>query len=158
MVLAVVGGGLYNTVLTLHILSVIFGFGPVVLNGIYASQAKQRGGPEAGAIMQANYFVTNAVAEKIIYTVPVWGIFLVILSDKAYPFSEAWVSLSFLLYLIGLGIAHGLMRPTSKRMLELGAGDSGDRARLEQRLVVGGTVLNLLLVVVVVLMIFKPGA
>ena len=44
--------GIFKALLVLHILSAIFGFGGVVLNGLYAAQSQQRPGPtgdDAGA-------------------------------------------------------------------------------------------------------------
>ena len=61
----------------------------------------------------------SQVAEYFIYAVPVFGILLVLMSDagghKVYDFSQAWISTSFLLFIVGLGLAHGCCDPTSRR-------------------------------------------
>ncbi|CAA9256037.1 MAG: hypothetical protein AVDCRST_MAG50-2627 [uncultured Acidimicrobiales bacterium] len=162
-------GGLYKALLLLHILAVVVGFGPLVLNGLYGAQAKKRQGEGGLAIGEANHFVSE-VAEKLVYAVPVLGILLVLVSDGQIEFSETWISASFVLYIIGIGISHGVMRPSSKRMLGLSRDllSSGPSAggpppqmaemeKLGKKLAAGGMVLNLLLVVIIGLMIWQPG-
>ena len=157
------GEDLYDVVLVLHILGVVAGIGPTMLNGVYAAKAKKMGGPAAGAVMQANFDVTM-VAEKIIYTIPVTGLVLLYLSDGAFDLAQTWVWLSIVLYVVGLGIAHGVMMKGGKRMLALGPQlAQGDQAAvaeaggLEKRLATFGMTLDLIAVVIIVLMIWKPG-
>jgi len=163
----------YDLVLWLHLAAVIVGFGTVVLNGMYGAQAKQRSGPGGLAIGEANLAVST-VAEYLIYTVPVSGVALVLFSD-AWDFDQTWVWLSLALYAVGLGVSHGSQIPAAKRMNRLaaelvalgpppaGAEAAGpppqvaEMAQVEKRLAAGGTVLNLLLAVLLVLMTFKPG-
>src|SRR5690242_14049856 len=170
MMLAVgTNSGIYKLILVVHILSVVVGIGAVMLNGIYASQAQKRPGPAGRAVSEANFFV-NDIAEKVIYTIPVWGILLVLLSDKAWKFSQTWIWLALLLYIAAVGIAHAIMIPGHKRVNELMAemetsppaagGAPPQVAELEatgKRLAAGGMVLNLLVVVLIALMVWKPG-
>jgi len=162
-------GSWYKVWLLLHILSVIFGLGTVSLNGIYAAQARVRPGPPGRAVTEANFFVSG-VAEYIIYTVPIWGIFLVLASHDAIKFSQTWVWLSLLLYVIALGISHAVMIPGVKRIIALqkemeqgpppAGGPPPQVAELQAigtRLGPSGMTLDLLLIVIVVLMIWKPG-
>lgn len=164
----------YDTVLVLHILAVIVGFGTVMLNGLRGAEAKKRPGPGGLAIGESNFKVGN-VAEKFIYAVPVLGIGLVFMSDGNWTFGQTWVWLSTLLYVIGIGLSHALMIPSEKRMNVLaaelvaagpppaGAAAGGpppqvaEMEGLEKRMAAVGGILNLLVVVVVVLMVFKPG-
>jgi hypothetical protein len=76
-----INSGIYKLVLVLHILSAIVGFGAVLLNGIYGQQARSRRGTEGLAITQANFLVSR-IAQFFIYAVFVFGILLVVLSDK----------------------------------------------------------------------------
>jgi len=156
--------GPYKFFLVLHIVAVIAGIGTTVLNGIYGAKAKAAG-PNGGHIAKANFEVTT-IAEKIIYLVPIFGIILVFLSDDAYQFDQFWIYGSLILFVIALGIAHGVMIPSTKRMLDVGAklgsgqGGPADGAEMEalgKRLAMGGMTLNLLIVIIVVLMIWKPG-
>jgi hypothetical protein len=150
-----VNSGPYKFVLLLHILSVVVGIGAVMLNGVYAVKAKAAGMPATKSIMQANFDVSN-VAEKVIYTIPIWGIALVAMSDSVFEFGQTWVWLSLLLYIAAIGISHAVMIPSSRAML---AGPSGPEqaAELEKKLATGGMTLNLIVVVILALMIWKPG-
>jgi uncharacterized membrane protein len=147
--------GLYKLLVVLHILSVVVGIGATMLNGLYAAKAKQAGGPAAGAIMKANFDVTM-VAEKIIYLIPVFGILAVLASDDVWEFDQTWIWLSLVLYVVALGIAHGNQMPAGKKMLA-GPSSPQEAEALGKRLAMGGMVLNLLVVVIVALMVWKPG-
>ena len=164
----------YDVVLVLHILASIVGFGTVTLNGIRGAHAKARPGPGGLAIGESSFQVSK-IAELFIYSVPFFGIGLVFMSDDAWEFEQAWIAISIVLYIVGLGISHGVMMPSEKRMNALaaelvaagpppaGAAAGGpppqvvEMEGLEKKLAIGGTVLNLLLVIIVVLMVFKPG-
>jgi uncharacterized membrane protein len=167
-----IGSTGYKIVLVLHLLSVIVGFGTVVLNGIRGAEAKKRPGPGGLAIGESGYRV-NKVAEYFIYAVPVFGLGLVGMSDDGWKFSQTWVWLALLLYVIGIAVSHAVLIPSEKRMNVLAAelvaagpppaGASGpppqvvEMEGLEKKLAASGTFLNLLVVVVVILMVFKPG-
>jgi uncharacterized membrane protein len=178
MLLARIGDTPYNVVLLLHILTAIVGFGAVFLNALYGRAAERRKGVEGLAIAEINYDVSQ-MAGYFIYAVPVFGILLVLMSDtgsgdRAFEFSQAWISLSFLLYIVGLGLSHGVLRPNVKKMHALmreltvmgpptvgtGAGRPPQVDEIEQRgRTVGamGAILNLLLIVILYLMVWKPG-
>ena len=173
MTLAAINSDGYKLVLTLHILAVIIGLGTVFLNAIYGAQAKSRRGPDGLAIAQANLKVTE-IAQYVIYTIPIFGIALVFMSKtdgiEIFKFSQTWVWLSLVLYIVALGLSHGLLLPAVKRMQVLMAeviaagppagGPPPQAAEMEQlgkRIAPVGAVLNLLVIVIVGLMVFKPG-
>jgi uncharacterized membrane protein len=167
-------GTWYKVVLLLHVLCAIIGFGTVFLNGLYGREAKQRPGPGGAAITAANYNVSK-VAEYFIYAVFILGFALVGMSDKAWKFGQTWVWLAIVLYLVGIAVSHGILFPSARRMRDLSAelatagpppadappGPPPQVAEMEQigkRLGASSTFLHLLLVVILVLMIWKPGA
>ena len=93
---------------------------------------------------------------------------LVVLSDDEFKFSQAWISISLLLYIIALGIAHGVMIPSGRKMFAVGArmgsaqgrpadSDIAEAEGLQKKLATGGMTLNLLVVLLLVMMIWKPG-
>jgi uncharacterized membrane protein len=182
VVLAAIGSDGYKIVLILHILTVVVGIGAVMLNGIYGAQAKARRGPEGLAIVEANVKVSE-IANYFIYAIPVFGIALVFMSKtgdvEVFKFSQTWIWLSILLYLVAMGISHGVMFPTAKKMTGLmeelnamgpppaggpppGAGGPPPQvAQIEalgKKIGTGGMALNLITVVIIVLMVWKPGA
>lgn len=168
MLLSALNDSAYNAVKSIHILLAIVGFGAVFLNGIYQSRARRAGGREGLAIAETNWFVSDGVAQWLIYLVFLLGFALIGMSDKAYKFSQPWVWVSIALFVIGIGIVHGFVRPNERRMLELqralagapvGGGAPPEAAefdRLFQRGTVAGVVLNVLLITIVFLMVFKP--
>jgi uncharacterized membrane protein len=169
--LATYNSDAYNIVKVLHILCAIVGFGAMTLNGLYGAQAKKRGGSEAAAIGQAVYRVST-VGEYFIYAVFILGIGLVAMGNNVFDFGQTWVWLSMVLYITGLGLSHGVLWPRARRMnalmVEL-AGSPGSTAggpppqtveleALAKQVATTETALNLLLVVILVFMVFKPGS
>lgn len=182
MVLGAIGSDGYKIVLILHILTVVVGIGAVMLNGIYGAQAKARRGPEGLAIVEANLKVSE-IANYFIYAIPVFGIALVFMSKtggvQVFKFSQTWIWLALLLYIVAMGISHGVMFPTVKKMTGLmkelnamgpppaggpppGAGGPppqvGQMEALGKRLAAGGAALNVITVLLIFLMVWKPGA
>lgn len=165
--------GIYKTLLVLHILSAIVGFGAVMLNGLYGNEAKKRRGAEGLAVTDATIFVSR-VGELFIYAVFVFGVLLVVASDDAWSFGDLWVSLSMGLFVVAVGLSHGLLQPSVRRMRALMAelvdmgppppqgatgGPPPQAVELEQRgttVAAVGAVLNLIVVVILGLMIWKP--
>jgi uncharacterized membrane protein len=174
MLLATTNGGLYKLCLVLHILCAIVGFGAVFLNGLYGQQMKARlqsgRAAEAVGIYEANLTVSK-IGEYFIYAVALFGFALIGLSDSAWKFSQTWIWLSIVLYIVGIGVSHGLLFPTVKRMgvlmHELAAApppaggpppQAAEMATLGQRLGVLGPILNVILIAILFLMVWKPGA
>ena len=171
---AVPGDNSYDLLLLLHILVAIVGFGAVFLNGIYGAQAKSRQGTEGLAIAQANFLVSS-VAEYFIYAVFVTGLLLVLISEDVWEFGQTWVWLAIVFYLAVIGISHGVLQPNVKRMIGLmeqlahmGPPPAGSAAggpppqvmELEERgkrVGLASTALHVILVIILYLMIFKPG-
>jgi uncharacterized membrane protein len=166
---AAFGSDVYKIVLVLHILCAIVGFGAVFLNGIYGQQAKARRGREGLAISQANLLVSE-VGSYFIYAVFVFGILLVLIGDNVFDFGQTWIWLSMLLYIAALVVSLGMLRPTVRRMQVLmeemiatgpsQAGPPPQAAEMEvlgKRLGIIGPALDLTMIVILVLMVFKPG-
>jgi len=171
--IAAINSGAYKLVLVLHLLSVIVGLGTVFLNAIYGAQAKSRRGAEGLAIAQANLKVTE-IAQYVIYTIPIFGIALVFMSKtdgiEIFKFSQTWVWLSLVLYIVAIGLSHAILLPAVKRMQVLmgeviAAGpptegpppQAAEMEQLGKRIPPVGATLNLLVIVIVALMVFKPG-
>jgi uncharacterized membrane protein len=161
--------GVYKFLLLLHILSVVVGIGAVMLNGLYAAQSQKRPGPTGRAVSEAN-FAISGIAEKVIYLIPLWGILLVLASGDQWRFSQTWVWLSILVYIAALGVAHGVLNPGHRRINELLAementpppagGAPPQVAEIQtigQRQAMAGMFNNLAVVVLIALMVWKPG-
>jgi len=173
MILAAGGinSGIYKFLVVLHLIAAIVGFGGVLLNGVYAAQARKRPGPTGRAVTEANYAV-SMLAEKFIYAVPILGLAAMGFSDSVWKFSQTWIWLSLVLYVLAIGISHSVMIPGHRRIIELmkameeaptggrAPGPPPQVAELEatgKRLAGGAMVLNLMLVAIIAMMVWKPG-
>lgn len=178
-----VDSGAYDIVLVLHVMCVIVGFGTVFLNGIYGMESKRRAGREGLAVFEATERV-GRVAEGFILAVPVFGIALVLMSHKVWSFSQAWVSAALAIYVVGIILSFGFHLPNLRRMgmlmhelvalsdnVPVAVGGPAESApvggpppqvaelelRGKRAGMYGGT-LNLIIISVVILMVWKPGS
>jgi hypothetical protein len=173
--------GVYKLLLVLHIFCAIVGFGAVYLNALYGQQVRKRQGREGLAVYEANFFVSG-VGQYFIYGVFVFGFLLVLTSDDAWKFDQTWVWLAMALYLVSLGVSHGVLLPAVKRMgvlmrelVAMGpppAGGTGsvperpagpppqvvEMGALGKRVGAAGAFLDVMVVVILALMVWKPGA
>jgi hypothetical protein len=159
----------YKTLVLLHLLCVVGGFGAVAYNGLYLSLAHRRPqGQGSGAILEVNSLVSG-MAELLIYGALVFGVGAVTASNSTIKFSQAWVSAAFGIYLADLAILHGWIRRHQRQYTEitrqLEAAPPGPRpvavdqlTTLEKRIALGWGVFNLLVVAAIYLMVFKPGS
>jgi len=157
-----ISGDLYQFVKVLHILAAIVGFGGMLIAGFYGEEARKRPGREGLAIAETTLTVTGKVPTMAVYTVPVLGILLIFLSDDAFKFSQAWVSASFALYFVLIGLSVGVQVPAVRKMVALRASEDGaasaEMRGLGKKVAVAGGIVNVLWVVTLFLMVFKPGA
>jgi hypothetical protein len=162
----------YKVLLFLHIFVVIVGIGGVFLNGVYGMQVRAAG-PDGLVILKAVHKVTN-VAMKFIYLIPIFGILLVLDSgvgngEHNWKFSQSWVGLALLLYIAAIAISHAVLKPSVKKMIALGEEmksnpspggpppQLGQMQELGKRLGIFSMVNQLIVVVILYLMIWKPG-
>jgi hypothetical protein len=173
----------YRILLVLHILCAIIGFGAVYLNALYGQQIRKRRGAEGIAIYEANFFVTG-IGQYFIYAVFVFG-FILVAASNAWKFSQTWVWLAMTFYVIALGVSHGILLPAVRRMgvlmkelaaagpppsnPEAGSAPAGpppggpppqvaELGTLGQRVGVTGAFLDIMVIVILALMVWKPGA
>jgi uncharacterized membrane protein len=156
----------YDIIKVLHIACAIIGFGGVLLNGVYAAKASKRTPAEALAVTEVNFAVSN-IAEYFIYATILLGFGVVGMSDKVWSFSQTWVWLSLVLAVVGIGISHGLLKPRVKAYIETqreiaaaGAPSPDQSATLKQRMnaiAPISMVLDLILVAILLMMVFKWG-
>jgi hypothetical protein len=173
MPLATYDNDLYKIFLVLHILCAIVGFGAVFLNGVYGQQMKARMQSgrvaEAIGIYEANWQVSR-IGEYVIYGVFVFGFITALLGDPVIEFSQTWLWLSMVIYIAAIGLSHAVLLPTVKRMgvlmHEMAGGpppvggpppQAAEMAALGQKLGVVGPILDLAVIVVLILMVWKPG-
>ena len=157
-----VDGDLYQFVKVLHILAAIIGFGGTFIAGFYGNEARNRPGREGLAVAETTLKVTGTIPTVAVCAVPILGILLILMSDDTWKFSEAWISLSFLLYIVLMGLATGIQVPTVRRIVALRSGTEGapspEMQALGKKAATVGGIVNLLWVAILFLMVFKPGS
>ena len=165
--------GVYKFLLVAHIFCAIVGFGSVYLNALYGRQIQKRQGREGLAIFEANFRVSE-IGQYFIYAVFVFGILLVISSDKVWEFKQTWVWLATALYIVGIGVSHAVLFPAVKRMgmlmremVDAGPPPAGAPAgpppqvaeltALGPRVGAASVFLDVLMIVILAIMVWKPG-
>jgi len=164
-------GNLFKLMLLLHIACVVLGFGAVAYSGLYRAKARRIGGAGEVAALEV-LGETGRIAEFVIYAVFVLGI-LVSLTSKLggkfqWPMSDAWLSASLVLYLVDIGVLHGLIKKSERQYGQLIGQVNGGRAapsgadvkvlnQLEQRIRLGWAVFDVIFLIVLYLMVFTPG-
>jgi uncharacterized membrane protein len=151
MVLAAVGDGPYNLVLFLHIATVLVAFAPAFVHPLLSAQLERAGrgvAPTALALMHRNG--RRVYAPALILT-GLLGFALQGMSDGVHSMGETWIWLSILLWIALNGVLHAVLLPAEKAVA---GGDLSARGRVN----LGGGAMTVLLLVVLALMVFKPGA
>ncbi len=111
--------------------------------------------------------VTN-IAHYAIYAMFVLGIVLVSLSgdgDDAISFGAPWISASFLIVIVVVGLAHGMVRPAVRGLTERAEAlpadtvleFDADAKALAGKLAIGEGVTQVLLAIALIMMIWQPG-
>ena len=130
----------YKFFLLLHIASVVVAFAPVVVGAVAVAPA---GGRRRASVPELSPVGRIVYAGGLILT-GLFGILLIVSSDDAWEFSDTWISLAFLVWIAMNGVFHAMVFPARRA--------TPDRAQL------GIAILNVLLIVMLWLMIWKPGA
>jgi uncharacterized membrane protein len=139
----------YKILLFLHIASVVVAFAPAVIGVL-------PGGDEGAA-------ATLRRAGRVIYApalilAGLFGILIVAIEGEDYgiEFSQTWISLSFLVWIAMNGVFHGMVLPTytrgrSRRSSRWGRGTTSNEVDT------GLAIITVLFVIMLYLMIWKPG-
>ena len=156
---------LFQIILLLHIGVAIVGFGGVISHSLFHAKAVRSPAAAAGTVLETTTSVAK-LAEYAIYAVLPLGIILIVLSDDLFSMGDPWVSASFVVWFLLVGTMHGAVRPAVKvlaqraQALEADAvlENDSEAAGAVKKLMIGEMATQLLLVVALFLMIWKPGA
>jgi uncharacterized membrane protein len=158
----------YNIIKLLHILAAIVGFGGVLLNGVYAAQARKRPPAEGLAILEANVFVSSKISKIAIYLTFILGFGVIGMSDGVWEMSQTWLLISIILFIVAMLVSELLLGPRVKQLValqrEVATGPApagGPPPQVEQMKALGGQVgaisgfLHLSFLVILTLMVFQ---
>jgi uncharacterized membrane protein len=147
----------YHALVSIHVLSAIVAIG---YNASYAVWLT-RGGMQREHLafaLRGIKFMDDYVANPAYFLLLLTGIALVVLSGR--PWNELWIELALGLWIVLLVIAYGGYTPALARQIrflaEAGA-DAPAYRSAETRQTVLGITLSVLAVVIVCLMVFRPG-
>ncbi|HWE56595.1 MAG TPA: hypothetical protein VG435_13865 [Acidimicrobiales bacterium] len=161
----------FHILVLLHLLCVIGGFGALAYNGLYLNLAQRRRAGGTGAVLEINRMISG-LAEILVYAAAVFGLAAVAASNKHFKFSDAWVSAALAVYIVDIAILHAWIRPNQRQYtdvvtrleqpladgetLESRTGDVNALQSFEKKVSAGWGVFNVLVIVAVYLMVFKP--
>jgi uncharacterized membrane protein len=149
--------------LFLHVMGAIVAFGPAYTSFPIGGQMAGKEPQHANFVARLNEQITKTRVIPLAIFQGITGLVLILLTGMN-PFTQLWLGLGILLYLIAISYALVIQGPVGQRIAELTStppppGASGPPPELmaavkqAQR---GGMLLALLVVVIVVLMVTKP--
>jgi len=149
--LAAVGSFGYNLMLVLHLITVVVAFAPAVAHALLGPQLRSL--DPAARRQVAGFMKLNSrrVYAPALILMWVFGMGLAGLSDKLYRVAQPWLAISILVWIAMNGVLHAIVIPAERKV------EAGDET-MAQRAALGQGIINILLVVALVLMVWKPGA
>lgn len=141
----------YKLLFLLHITAIVVAFSPAVVHTALIRQLAEDRSPALQRF--AGYAALNnqRIHGTALILAGLFGIGLILASDEAFQFSDAWISAAFVVWIAMNGVLHALIVPGER---QLGTGDATVRSRLD----LGGGLMTVLFFVMLYLMIWKPGA
>jgi uncharacterized membrane protein len=161
-----VGTG-FKILLMLHLLCVIGGFGYLAYGGVTLMVGRRRGATLGTLEVTLQ---VGVLAELLVYGADIFGIGAVGSSDSTWTFGQTWVWLALALYVVEVGLLHAVIKKSQREYATLArrlseAGPMKERpsevdriAALERRIGIGWGSFNVVVLAVVGLMVWKPGA
>ncbi len=150
MIIATVGSSLYKVLFLGHMLSFLIAFAPAVINPVLVARVRGQGDmPMLGKL--AGHLLKNSQQIHFPALLALGGFGILMVLEGDLGFDHAWVSLSFLVWLAIAGIISGVMLPAQRRL----AGGDPTAASVVER---AGQLVSALVLVMLYLMIWKPGA
>ena len=150
MLIAAVGDTPYRIMLILHVLTAMAAFAPAFVHPFLTNQSKGLG--DDGHRTMMGHLLANGrriYAPALIVT-GVLGFGLQGMSSGAWEFSQGWIIGAIVVWIAMNGVLHGLIMPNEAKMAD------GD-AQAQKLVDMGGMIITTLLIVMLYLMVFKPG-
>jgi hypothetical protein len=146
----------------LHVLSAVVGFGAIFVTGVYAGLARRR----SSEVVRRYFRPGPNWAARGVYLVPVLGVVLVETSHGADRFTQLWVWVSLLLWVLAAALAQAVAWPAEARIQKLVVespppGTGARQVELDRvcrRVERAAVAIDLVFVATLVLMLAKPGS
>jgi hypothetical protein len=151
VILATYGDGVYKLLYLGHMLSFVVAFAPSVINPILIARLKAADDPAVlGRVSRVLHLNDRQIHLPALVALGGFGLAMVFASDPFFAFDQAWVSLAFLVWLAIGGIVTGVLLPNERKLSE---GDLSAERKVER----AGQLVTVLTLVMLYLMIWKPG-
>lgn len=162
---------IYRIILLGHVVAAIVGFGALIAHGAIHAKAIGTDAVTAAPVLR-NAIAIARYADYGLYATLAFGMVLVSLSNDLYEYSQPWVIASIAVWLIVVALTHSMVKPGRSGLADLAESISQSAAALGPleplqehelarpliaKLAIGEAVTQLLLVVSLVLMVWKPG-
>jgi hypothetical protein len=155
----------FGVLITVHVLGAVIGLGPTFAFPILGPLAS-KSGPEGGmALMEGMLKIDNGIVNPILLTVqPLTGALLIWnrgLNNNFFSTGRLWLIGGIVAYLIATALALGVMDPTIHGMIRMGRegkGGTPEFGALAKKVQTFGPIMTVLGVIIVLLMIWKPGS
>lgn len=160
-----IGSFLYNALLVTHIIAIVAAFGPPLAITSIMRLARQQGGEQGAKTAGLASFAFNQISTPAAVVTVLAGILLVVVSDGAWSFSQAWISAAFTVVLLLVLIGSFVLAPALAKGAQLIAGSTNgedpssaeETGKNKAMIAMGTGFYHLGLLIIVVLMIWKPG-
>jgi uncharacterized membrane protein len=155
----------FGVLITLHVLGAVIGLGPTFAFGLLGGMAEKMPGPGGLALMEGILKIENSIANPILLTVqPLTGALMIWnrgLNNHFFSVNRLWLIGGIAAYMIAVVIALLIMDPSIHKMITLAKGGQAETPEFggyAQKVKAFGPILTVLGLVIVVLMIWKPGS
>jgi len=149
MMIAAIGDTGYNIALLVHVVAAFVAFAPTFVQPVLGGQLSSDGTVRARV---AQHMVRNGrmIYGPALIVAGLAGFGVAGFSDEVYKMSQGWLIAAIFIWLIMNGILHAVITPAEKAIA------NGD-ATAEGRATAAGGAMALLLLVMLIIMIWKPG-
>jgi len=150
MILAAVGDTPYRIVLILHILSFMVAFAPAFVHPLVGRQSRSIDDPNFRKIVGMLAANGRKIYAPALIVTGLLGFALQGMSSGTWKFDQGWMIGALVVWIAMNGVLHGLLLPNERKLA-----DGDDDA--ENIINIGGAIVTVLLLVMLCLMVFKPG-
>lgn len=149
--IAAVGDTPYRIVLVLHILAAIAAFAPVIAHPLMMNRSKSFGPEGHRRVMGLIAGNGRSIHGPALIATGILGFALQGMSGGAWTFGQFWMLAAIVVWVAMNGVLHALVLPSERKMAD---GDESAQRLAE----LGGVLMTIMLIIMVWLMVFQPGA